>query len=99
MQREERYVNAADIPDYLEQDFTSITPNFYLGQCSPITRGTHTVEAVLPTSSQASDLQITPTEPCLQLLLRQQVQTPHRPPRKGLVSHKKKSRGWIRRKN
>lgn len=68
IQREERYVNAQAIPDYLQQDFTRITPNFYLGQCSPITRGTHTVEAVLPTSAQASDLHITPADPCLRLL-------------------------------
>lgn len=67
IQREDRYVNAQAIPDYLQQDFTRITPNFYLGQCSPITRGTHTVEAVLPTRAQASDLHITPADPCLRL--------------------------------
>lgn len=68
LQREERLVNAEATPHYLDQDFTSTTPNVYLGTCHPITRGTHTVEAVLPSAQQAQELEIDPSEPCLTLL-------------------------------
>lgn len=68
LQREERLVNAEVTPHYLDQDFTSTTPNVYLGTCHPITRGTHTVEAVLPSAQQAQELEIDPAEPCLKLL-------------------------------
>lgn len=67
IQLEERYVNLTVAPHYPTQDFTQITPNAYLNSCAPITRGTHSVEAVLPTGAQASDLQISPTAPCLRL--------------------------------
>lgn len=67
IQWEERYVNAQAVPHYLDQDFTAYTPNAYLERLAPITRGTHSVEAVLPTPEQAEGLNISPAEPCLLL--------------------------------
>lgn len=67
IQLEERYVNAQAIPHYLSQDFTTITPNAYLQSCTPLTRGTHVVEAVLPTREQAQHLAIPEQEACLRL--------------------------------
>lgn len=67
IQWEERYVNAQAVPHYLNQDFTAYTPNAYLEQLAPITRGSHTVEAVLPTPEQAQHLHISTAEPCLLL--------------------------------
>lgn len=68
LQREERLVNAEVTPHYLDQDFSSTTPNVYLGNCHPITRGTHSVEAVLPSAQQAQELEVDSAEPCLKLL-------------------------------
>lgn len=67
IQLEERYVNAEAIPQYLDQDFTAVTPNAYLQTCTPITRGTHVVEAVLPHQEQAKYLAISASEACLRL--------------------------------
>ncbi len=67
IQLEDRYVNLAAARNYLHQDFTRITPNAYLNSCAPITRGTHTVEAVLPTTQESALLGVSPAEPCLRL--------------------------------
>ncbi|KAA0023208.1 histidine utilization repressor [Antrihabitans cavernicola] len=65
IQVEDRFVNPAEAPDYLEQDFTSITPNRYLSDVAPLARGEHVVEAVLGTPEECRLLQITSAEPCL----------------------------------
>lgn len=67
IQLEDRYVNREAIPQYIEQDFTQTTPNTYLTDKAPLTRGEHVVEAVLPTSEQAELLGISPADPCLRL--------------------------------
>lgn len=65
VQIEERLVNAAIIPDYLEQDFTELTPNAYLMSLAPMTEGEHTVKAILASAQECKWLKITKTEPCL----------------------------------
>lgn len=67
VQLEDRYVNAAAAPDYLEKDFTVQTPHAYLKAVAPITEGEHIVEAVRPSPQEARWLQIEEIEPCLQL--------------------------------
>lgn len=65
LQLEDRLVNLEVAPDYPTQDFSRVTPHEYLSASAPITRGTHLVEAVLPSDSQAELLGIGTTEPCL----------------------------------
>ncbi|WP_027708087.1 histidine utilization repressor [Zooshikella ganghwensis] len=67
IQWEYRYVNAASVPHYLEQNFEQTTPNEYLSIQCPLTNIEHTVEAVLPSAEEAKLLQIDPAEPCLLL--------------------------------
>ncbi|NNC98995.1 MAG: histidine utilization repressor [Gammaproteobacteria bacterium] len=67
MQLEERVVNAALAPAYDEQDFTRHTAHEYLMQVAIMTEGEHLVEAVLPTEYECELLQISATEPCLQI--------------------------------
>ncbi|ENX72354.1 histidine utilization repressor (plasmid) [Acinetobacter baumannii] len=65
VQLEDRLVNAALIPAYLQQDFLSITPHAYLMAHAPISEGEHIVEAVLATVQEAKWLKMSKTEPCL----------------------------------
>lgn len=65
IQLEDRLVNPAIVPHYLEQDFAASTPNDYLSRIAPLTRTELVVEAVLPSASQAALLGIEPHEPCL----------------------------------
>ncbi len=59
VQVEDRLVDAAPIPDYLEQDFKTITPNAYLMAKAPVTEGEHIVEAVLASPQECKWLKIT----------------------------------------
>ncbi|QEZ45798.1 histidine utilization repressor [Cupriavidus oxalaticus] len=65
IQLEDRYVNAAVAPDYLEQDFTRETPYQYLTRVAPLTEGEHVVEAVLAHAEECGLLDIDTGEPCL----------------------------------
>ncbi|NQD91510.1 histidine utilization repressor [Pseudomonas sp. CrR25] len=65
VQIEDRYVNAAVAPDYLQQDFTRQTPYAYLSQVAPLTEGEHVVEAILADAAECKLLQIERGEPCL----------------------------------
>ncbi|MBF6213998.1 histidine utilization repressor [Nocardia puris] len=65
LQVEDRYVNPAEVPQYLEQDFTATTPNTYLSQVAPLVRGEHIVEAVLGSAEECRLLGIPESEPCL----------------------------------
>ena len=65
LQLEERFVNPNLVSDYLQQDFTTMTPHVYLSQIAPLTQATHTIEAVAPSTEQATQLQLTKPEPCL----------------------------------
>lgn len=65
LQVEERYVNAAAVPDYLNQDFTQTTPNEYLTKHSPLSEAEHVVEAIMPDDTIQQLLQLGTMEPCL----------------------------------
>lgn len=70
LQLEDRYVNPKLIPEYVKQDFTTITPHAYLSQIAPLTEARHTIEAVSPTDSQCRLLKLAASEPCLQITRR-----------------------------
>ena len=67
IQLEQRYVNAALVPEYLLQDFTQITPHEYLSAVAPLTEATHEIEAILTSDDFAKLLNINTSEPCLQV--------------------------------
>lgn len=65
VQIEDRYVNALAAPDYLQQNFLSITPHDYLSQVAPLTQGEHIVEAIEADERAARLLQINVGASCL----------------------------------
>lgn len=67
IQLEERFVNPAIAPDYLQQDFTALTPNAYLMQVAPLQSVEHTVQAARTEAHTARLLQMDSAEPCLVL--------------------------------
>ena len=67
VQYEERWVNPALAPDYLEQDFTQITPNEYLVRVAPLQRVEYRIEATLPSAAICQDLAMVRGEPALLL--------------------------------
>ncbi len=70
LQVEERFVNPAFAPDYLEQNFARITPHEYLCQVAPLTEARHTVEAVTPAADICQWLNLINAEPCIQIIRR-----------------------------
>ena len=67
IQLEQRYVNSALVPYYLEQNFTLVTPHEYLSTEAPLTEATHEVEAILANNKICQLLTIEQTQPCLQV--------------------------------
>jgi GntR family transcriptional regulator, histidine utilization repressor len=65
VQLEDRYVDPAGAPAYLDQDFMATTPNRYLTDVAPLSEGEHLVEAVLAEEWECRQLGIERTEPCL----------------------------------
>lgn len=65
IQLEDRYVNPAIAPFYLEQDFSQRTPNAYLTAIAPISRTEQFIEAVLPHAWECRLMAIARGEPCL----------------------------------
>ncbi len=65
IQYAERFVNPAIAPDYLNQDFTSITPSDYLLSVAPITEVEHIIESARPPEKVRLLLEMEPSEPCL----------------------------------
>ncbi len=65
IQFEDRLVNPAVAPDYLDQDFTRITPNEYLMQAAPLQEVAHTVQAIAASPAIAAHLALAAAEPCL----------------------------------
>lgn len=70
LQLEARFVNPAQVPDYLLQDFTRQTPHEYLSAVAPLTEADHVVEAILPDQFTCRYLRISQQEPCLRLTRR-----------------------------
>ena len=70
LQCEDRYVNPAWAPRYLDVDFTQTTPTRYLLEVAPLWEAQYTIEASPPTAQEARLLGIARTEPCLVVLRR-----------------------------
>ena len=70
IQYEDRYVNPAAAPDFLDTDFTQTTPTHHLLQHAPLTEASYSIEACLPTAQEAKQLGIKRAEPCLAMMRR-----------------------------
>lgn len=70
VQLEDRYVNPAVAPAFIEQDFSTVRPSEYLYAVVPVHDIEHVVDAGLPTPEEAELLHISPGEPCLTLVRR-----------------------------
>lgn len=65
LQCEDRYVNPACCPRYLEADFTATTPTQLLFETTVLWRAQYSIEATAPTAEEARVLGIGAREPCL----------------------------------
>jgi GntR family histidine utilization transcriptional repressor len=65
LQCEDRYVNPACAPHYLDVDFTTITPTHYLLQVAPLWQAQYSIESSLPSAQEAALLGIAAKAPCL----------------------------------
>ena len=70
LQCEDRYVNPACAPGYLEVDFTRTTPTHYLLEVAPLWEAQYAIEASAPTAKEARLLGIDPGDPCLVVVRR-----------------------------
>jgi len=70
LQCEDRYVNPACAPGYLQVDFTQTTPTHYLLDVAPLWEAQYTIEASAPTAREARLLGIEPGDPCLVVVRR-----------------------------
>jgi GntR family histidine utilization transcriptional repressor len=67
IQVEDRWVNPDVAPDYMQQDFSSITPNEYLMAAAPLQGVNYSIEALAPPKEIADMLQMLARETCLVL--------------------------------
>jgi GntR family transcriptional regulator, histidine utilization repressor len=67
IQVEDRWVNPDVAPDYMQQDFSAITPNEYLMAAAPLQGVNYSIEALSPPREIADMLHITAKESCLVL--------------------------------
>lgn len=70
IQVEDRYVVTEFAPEFLEQDFTSVTPSAYLSDISPLQEADHVVRATMPDKAVQQLLKMTVQEPCLVVIRR-----------------------------
>ena len=70
LQCEDRFVNPACAPDYLQTNFTLITPTHYLLAVAPLWEAQYAIEAGRPTAQEARLLGIGRTAPCLVIVRR-----------------------------
>lgn len=70
LQCEDRFVNPAAAPHYLEADFTQTTPTQLLFQSTALWRAQYSIEAARPTAQEARLLKIAPDAPCLIMVRR-----------------------------
>lgn len=73
IQVEDRWVNPECAPDYMTQDFSSITPNEYLMAAAPLQGATYSIEALSAPRDIAEMLAIDTKQPCL--VLRRQTRS------------------------
>jgi GntR family histidine utilization transcriptional repressor len=67
IQVEDRWVNPAVAPDYLEQDFAQVTANEYLMLAAPLQGVSYSIEALCPSAEIARMLKIPVRDACLVL--------------------------------
>lgn len=65
IQLADRYVNPEISPDYIEQDFTKITPAEYLLKIAPVSEAEHIIESAMPDELTKKLLKMPDDEPCL----------------------------------
>jgi GntR family histidine utilization transcriptional repressor len=65
IQLEDRWVNPASAPGYMEVDFSSTTPTHYLLAHAPLTEARFAIEATVAGIQEAKLLKINRREPCL----------------------------------
>ncbi len=65
LQCEDRYVNPAEAPHYLQADFTHTTPTHVLFESTALWRAQYSIEAAIPTKQEAALLGLTQEAPCL----------------------------------
>lgn len=65
IQYEDRWVNPAAAPRYLETDFTLESPTLHLLQNAPLTEASYSIDACLPSAEEARELGIKKSAPCL----------------------------------
>ncbi|MDX1709747.1 MAG: UTRA domain-containing protein, partial [Rhodovibrionaceae bacterium] len=70
IQVEDRMVNPAFAPHYLEQDFTRLTPFEYLNELGPMDAAEHVIEATIPDTATCELLDMQAGEPALRLTRR-----------------------------
>lgn len=70
LQCEDRYVNPAAAPGYLQADFSATTPTQYLFEHTALWRAQYAIEADRPTAQEARLLGIEPAAPCLVVVRR-----------------------------
>jgi GntR family transcriptional regulator, histidine utilization repressor len=70
LQCEDRYVNPACAPRYLDMDFTRTTPTQVLFESTALWRAQYSIEAARATAEEARLLRIAPAEPCLVVVRR-----------------------------
>jgi len=67
VQLEDRYINASEAPDYLEQDFTRITSAHFLTRNTYLTSVENFIRAIRPEKDVQQLLMIDEMQPCLLL--------------------------------
>jgi GntR family histidine utilization transcriptional repressor len=70
LQCEDRYVNPACAPGYLDVDFARITPTHYLLDVAPLWEAQYSIEASAPTPHEAGLLGIADDDACLVIVRR-----------------------------
>lgn len=70
LQCEDRYVNPASAPGYLDADFSRTTPTHVLFETTDLWRAQYTIEATRPTAQEARLLSIGVDAPCLVVIRR-----------------------------
>ena len=67
IQLEDRFVCPTEVPEYLDQDFTGITPHEYLTEIAPISEAEHLIEAIPADPRLLELLEMKQGDPCLLL--------------------------------
>ncbi len=70
IQLEDRYVLPVFAPEFLRQDFNTVTPSAYLSSVSPLQEAEHVVRAAMPDAETKTSLEMSENEPCLVVVRR-----------------------------